>query len=158
MGCRHFMEAWWATSAMTLFERLNSWKISRTTIVQLLTLWLELWARWPPSIIFEQKAFLIENTFPGPQADEAELSQIYEDAVERLIDTTQNLGNPLAYEPWDLAGVEQKVPEVIRNTSPQTYKDAVEAAREHILSGDIFQVVLSQRYEIQGEAGPNCCL
>ena len=34
------------------------------------------------------------------------------------------------------------------------YADAVEAAREHILAGDIFQVVLAQRFDLEGAVDP----
>ena len=34
------------------------------------------------------------------------------------------------------------------------YLDAVVTAKEHILAGDIFQVVLAQRYDIELEADP----
>jgi anthranilate synthase component 1 len=34
------------------------------------------------------------------------------------------------------------------------YRQAVEVAREHILAGDIFQVVLAQRFDIEGQLDP----
>ena len=34
------------------------------------------------------------------------------------------------------------------------YQQAVEVAKEHILAGDIFQVVLAQRYDIELDADP----
>jgi len=42
-----------------------------------------------------------------------------------------------------------------RSTMPSdTYRAAVEAAREHILAGDIFQVVLAQRFDLDGDFDP----
>jgi len=38
--------------------------------------------------------------------------------------------------------------------SPATFHGAVEAAREHILAGDIFQVVLAQRFDLEGDYDP----
>ena len=35
-----------------------------------------------------------------------------------------------------------------------TYQRAVEVAKEYIVAGDIFQVVLAQRYDIELEADP----
>ena len=35
------------------------------------------------------------------------------------------------------------------NTSKDAYMDIVRQAKEHIVNGDIFQIVLSQRFEIQ---------
>jgi len=37
---------------------------------------------------------------------------------------------------------------------PAAYRAAVEAAREHILAGDIFQVVLAQRFDLEGSYDP----
>ena len=34
------------------------------------------------------------------------------------------------------------------------YRDAVEAAKEHILAGDIFQVVLAQRFDLEEAVDP----
>ena len=41
-----------------------------------------------------------------------------------------------------------------RRTSPELYAKAVEVAKEYILAGDIFQVVLSQRFELELDADP----
>ncbi len=38
--------------------------------------------------------------------------------------------------------------------APAMYERAVEVAREHILAGDIFQVVLSQRFDLDGDFDP----
>ncbi len=40
-------------------------------------------------------------------------------------------------------------PEVVRRTSAADYEAAVEAAKEHVRAGDVFQVVLSQRFEVK---------
>ena len=45
-------------------------------------------------------------------------------------------------------------PVVDRRTSPQLYAAAVEAAQEYILAGDIFQVVLAQRFDLDLGAEP----
>ena len=43
----------------------------------------------------------------------------------------------------------------VRSTMPNgMYQQAVEVAKEHIVAGDIFQVVLSQRYDIDLDADP----
>src|SRR5205814_6142249 len=46
------------------------------------------------------------------------------------------------------------LPEVRSSMGLSLYGDAVEVAREHILAGDIFQVVLSQRYDLDLDADP----
>ena len=44
--------------------------------------------------------------------------------------------------------------DVPSSMSSGRYLDAVVTAKEHILAGDIFQVVLAQRYDIELEADP----
>ena len=42
----------------------------------------------------------------------------------------------------------EALPEVRSTMADGMYQQAVEVAKEHILAGDIFQVVLAQRYDI----------
>ena len=49
---------------------------------------------------------------------------------------------------------DDELPEVRRRTSEELYAKAVEVAKEYILAGDIFQVVLSQRFELDLDADP----
>lgn len=69
----------------------------------------------------------------------------YEAAVERLQAAIGALEAPLVQE---LAGEDAlaRLPEAQSNTSPGEYEAMVAAAKEYILAGDIFQVVLSQRF------------
>ena len=47
---------------------------------------------------------------------------------------------------------QDEVPEVISTMTEDAYTAAVDAARDYILNGDIFQVVLSQRFDVELEA------
>ena len=47
-----------------------------------------------------------------------------------------------------------ELPEVRSTMANGMYQRAVEVAKEHIVEGDIFQVVLAQRYDIQLDADP----
>ncbi|MHB8506727.1 MAG: anthranilate synthase component I family protein, partial [Acidimicrobiales bacterium] len=49
---------------------------------------------------------------------------------------------------------DDELPAHRRRTSPLEYAAAVAAAKEHILAGDVFQVVVSQRFELDLEAEP----
>lgn len=50
---------------------------------------------------------------------------------------------------------QKKKPEAIRcNMEKEEYEDAVRKAKKHIIDGDIFQVVLSRRYEITTDQTP----
>ena len=46
------------------------------------------------------------------------------------------------------------LPEVRSPIGPAAYRGAVEVAKEHILAGDIFQVVLAQRFDLDLDADP----
>ena len=71
----------------------------------------------------------------------------YDDAVARLDAMAADLGKPgepsVAVLDLDIA------PTVIRRTSPADHMAGVEIVKEHIRAGDAFQVVLSQRFEIE---------
>ncbi|TAL22903.1 MAG: anthranilate synthase component I [Frankiales bacterium] len=81
---------------------------------------------------------LIANVLPGGS---------YDDAVTRLDAMATALSEPA---PATVASVDLDArPEVVRRTTPEAYEAAVEAGREHIRAGDVFQVVLSQRFEVR---------
>src|SRR5690606_3701499 len=69
--------------------------------------------------------------------------QAWEAAQSRIDDATARLGRTLSYatELPDLSGIA-----VTSNTSPAEYAAMVDRAKEYIRAGDIFQVVLSQRF------------
>jgi len=98
-----------------------------------------------------QRCTLVENVF---LLDDADPGTRYDAAAARLRDRVATLGEPLPYPPSappDLTTLE--LPEV-RSSMAGAYQDAVEAAREYILSGDIFQVVLAQRFDVDGTVDP----
>jgi anthranilate synthase component 1 len=83
---------------------------------------------------------------------EAEIDALYDAAVLRLAQMAEDGARPLD-EPLVEPPVRDDVlPEVARGTSPEQYLAAVEVAREHILAGDIFQVVLAQRFDLDLDA------
>ncbi|WP_284176912.1 anthranilate synthase component I [Rhabdaerophilum sp. SD176] len=69
----------------------------------------------------------------------------YEAAAERLQAAIGALEAPLVQELADEDAL-ARLPEAQSNTSPAEYEAMVAAAKEYILAGDIFQVVLSQRF------------
>jgi anthranilate synthase component 1 len=71
----------------------------------------------------------------------------YDDAVARLDAMAEALTQPT---PPSVATLDLDArPEVVRRTEPADYTAGVETIREHIRSGDAFQVVLSQRFEVK---------
>jgi anthranilate synthase component I len=70
----------------------------------------------------------------------------YEAALDRLGAVTAALERPLPFEePTNAAAFRFEAP--VSNTSPAEYRGMVERAKEYIRAGDVFQVVLSQRFE-----------
>ena len=70
----------------------------------------------------------------------------YARAVERLSVITDALDRPLCHETGS-AGVESSDIKPVSNTTPAEYAQMVRKAKEYIAAGDIFQVVLAQRFE-----------
>jgi anthranilate synthase component I len=71
----------------------------------------------------------------------------YDDAVARLDAMAADLakGTEPSVSTMDLTAR----PEVVRGTDPARYRASVETVKEHIRAGDAFQVVLSQRFEVE---------
>ena len=79
-----------------------------------------------------------------PKAGSAAKAQ-YEAASDRLNAVVAALDTPLTYS-GDPSAIEARLPAAQSNTTPDEYKAMVAKAKEYILAGDIFQVVLSQRF------------
>ena len=106
---------------------------------------------------FRQRIYLVENVLVGTDATEADLEMAYQAAATRLDRLVEDLARPLPYQPVappppTLEGAQ--LPDVRSSLSGDAYQDAVRAAREYILAGDIFQVVLAQRFDFDLEADP----
>jgi anthranilate synthase component 1 len=105
---------------------------------------------------WRQRVTLIDSVAvpPGTAADRRALDDLYDAALARLDRFAEEgatpVDEPLVVPPER----EDELPEVVRRTSPEMYRVAVEAAKEHILAGDVFQVVLSQRFEVDLGAEP----
>ncbi len=101
---------------------------------------------------WRQRVVLIANAFVAPGATAAELDAGYASAVARLealaADGSKPLDEPLISPPDAGEGI----PEASATMSKAEYCAAVEAAREHILAGDVYQVVLSQRFDLDLDA------
>jgi anthranilate synthase component 1 len=98
---------------------------------------------------FRQRLFLIENVYPEAGASQSAIDELYDAAAARLDQAVIELGRPLPYVPAIPPADElSELPELKRNMSFSAWSAAVEAAKEYILDGDIFQVVLSQRFDL----------
>ncbi|MDP9387366.1 MAG: anthranilate synthase component I [Actinomycetota bacterium] len=102
---------------------------------------------------WRQRVTLVANALPAPGATTAELDAAYDEAVARLDRLAADGARPLD-EPVVEPPEHDDPPAVRRTVGPQAYADAVRAAQERILDGDIFQVVLSVRFDLDLDAEP----
>ena len=104
---------------------------------------------------FRQRLYLIENVFLDPGVGDTAAGDAYDDACSRLSSRIDELSQPLPYIPSPPPASElDEVPGFRSTMGSGNYHTAVEAAREHILAGDIFQVVLAQRFDLEGHFDP----
>ena len=74
-------------------------------------------------------------------------SEAYERAHDRMDAVRTDFARALPHGEAFVPG-EMVMPEPVSNMEPSIYRDMVTKAKDYILAGDIFQVVLSQRFEI----------
>ena len=101
---------------------------------------------------WRQRAFLLVNVLLPEGVDENEVDQAYDDALSRLDSLAAAGALPLDEPLMEPPSRDDEVPEVISTMTEDAYTAAVDVARDYILSGDIFQVVLSQRFDVELEA------
>ena len=100
---------------------------------------------------WKQQVTLVVNVLLD---DDSDVEAAYADAVSQLDALAEGGAQPKTepiVEPPDL---DLPMPEVTSTMSKDEYCAAVEAAREHIFAGDIFQVVLAQRFDFDLDADP----
>ncbi len=99
-----------------------------------------------PTVIVIFDAVRDELTVVTPVRPQGGLSAdgAYSRAIDRLTEAMDKLEAPLdrSAQPVDVP-----MPTMVSNTTPDDYKQMVRRAKEYITAGDIFQVVLSQRFE-----------
>ena len=107
---------------------------------------------------WRQRVTLIENVMVPDGADDAMLDRAYdavldrayEEAARRLDELAADGARPLEEPVVEPPAADDPLPAVRSAMGSRAYCDAVEVAKEHILAGDIFQVVLSQRFDLDG--------
>ncbi|OXM99311.1 anthranilate synthase component I [Bifidobacterium vansinderenii] len=82
-------------------------------------------------------------------------SEAYDDAVRRLERMQRDAATPTANESKvNILDPTVPQPELRFRTAKSDYEHAVETAKQHIIDGDVFQVVISQRLDIDSPADP----
>ncbi len=103
---------------------------------------------------WKQRVVLLSNAFVSTDMSETEIDAAYDAAVARveqmLADGARAIDEPV----FDPPGDTDPLPDVTRTVSKERFTDMVNVAKEHILAGDIFQVVLSQRFDLDLDADP----
>lgn len=102
---------------------------------------------------WRQRILLIESVMTGG-LDRDGLLAARARAVGAVTAAAERLAEPLAEPPAEPPDPTEDNPEVTSLTASGEYRRAVEVAKEHILAGDIFQVVLSQRFDLELGAEP----
>jgi len=103
---------------------------------------------------WRQRVSLISAAYIRPGTGEDDLDRAYDRAAARIAELARDGARPLDEPVVEPPDAEAPPPEVARTMSARRYADAVAVAKEHILAGDIFQVVLSQRFDFDLGAHP----
>lgn len=103
---------------------------------------------------FRQRVTLVSNAFVPPGADTDTLDRLYDEAVARLEQLAADGARPLDEPLVDPPDPADPLPEVTSSMGSDSYRRAVDVAKEHIRAGDIFQVVLAQRFDFTLDADP----
>ena len=109
---------------------------------------------------WRQRIVLVDNVVvpeaPDGVVDDAATAAAYEAACARLVELAADCARPAASSgrlapapPPELA-----MAEATRTMTSEEYQAAIAVAKEYIRAGDIFQVVLSQRYDLALDADP----
>ncbi|HEX3564892.1 MAG TPA: chorismate-binding protein [Acidimicrobiales bacterium] len=97
---------------------------------------------------WRQRVVLIENVVVDPDWGTAPLDAAFDQACAQLDTLTDDCFRPIddVARPLPVRG---GIPEDVEPTmSARLYMDGVAAAKEHVTAGDVFQVVLSQRFDL----------
>ncbi len=92
----------------------------------------------------QRRIRIVANAFP----DKENPAAAYEAACERIRGILESLSKPLAFEPIFTESTPSAAPST-SNTTREEYHAMVHRAHEYIRSGDIFQIVLAQRFETE---------
>ena len=102
---------------------------------------------------WRQRVTLVATALLPADADGATIDAAYDDAIRRLEDLAAAGSRPVD-EPMVEPPAELPLPEVTSPLSSSLYQTAVDVAKEYIRAGDIFQVVLSKRFDFDLDADP----
>lgn len=97
--------------------------------------------------IFDNVDGLVTLVTPVRPEDGVSARAAYDRARERLADITADFDRSLPFR-RESASVSGSLPEPVANVTRERFHAMVRKAKDYILAGDIFQVVLSQRFRL----------
>jgi anthranilate synthase component 1 len=103
--------------------------------------------------IFDSVEDMITVVTPVWPSSSGNARAAYNQALERLSDIVSDIDRSLPQQRSN-NGVLLDLPEPASNMAPGAFKAMVDRAKEYILAGDIFQVVLSQRFSLPFQLPP----
>ena len=105
---------------------------------------------------WRQRVVLVEAVrVPDAARDNRPLCDaLFDDATVRLEEFASEGARPVDEPLVVPPDRDDELPAFRRRTSPEMFAKSVDVAKEHILAGDIFQVVLSQRFDLDLAADP----
>ena len=103
---------------------------------------------------WRQRVTIVDSVVVGERASEADLDAAYDAAGRRVDEMAEDGADPRREPVIEPPELDDLPPEVRRSVTPERWADAVAVAKEHILEGDIFQVVLSMRFDLELDAHP----
>jgi anthranilate synthase component 1 len=102
---------------------------------------------------WRQRVYMLESV-PLIDLDNLEIDAAYDAAIERIRQAVADLTKPLTYVAVEPPRADDYKSQFDSTKNGNSYQRAVLAAKEYIKAGDIFQVVLSQRFDVQLNADP----
>ncbi|MFG0239867.1 MAG: anthranilate synthase component I family protein, partial [Gimesia chilikensis] len=112
-------------------------------------------------VVFDQinkTVLVVAHAHITPGMNESDLQAAYQAACEKIDQTCERFqtGDPAVLKMADISVNPHAEPDLewSSNFSQQKFEAAVDACKEYIVAGDIFQVVLSQRLKLETSATP----
>jgi anthranilate synthase component 1 len=105
---------------------------------------------------FKQQLKIIANVHVPPQGTDADIIATYEATCAKIEETIERLKRPLPALSMSQHPIPDHVElsDVKSNLTKEQFISNVENVKEYIRAGDVFQVVLSQRFEIETDVSP----
>lgn len=139
-------------NTLRYFENLPAHRQERLTVPDMRFLFVD------EMIAFDhlkQEIQLIVNLHVETGDTPAVIAEKYEQVCERLEQLAAKVSEPLQADRRIQVAEQEPTPLTVEpNMSREKYEQIVEHAKEYIAAGDIFQVVLSQRFSVKTEVDP----